>query len=105
MSAFQNYTSSCAFRLDLSGRMIEMLVILGGFDIYTLAPHSLKTLNSLIERGLVEKKEEHEKSGKVMEPGLKLTPAGQALLPLLALAGHDKEAVRRRLLDRAGVAA
>lgn len=78
---FSEYVQSTAFSLTLSRRMIDALYFCKRYGFIM----SRSTLQSLQGRGLIESVVEDRHDGP--RTVIKLTEAGEAILPLLKLAG------------------
>lgn len=82
--AFQEYTSSAAFRLELSPRMIEVLLFaaIGGEPPgnLNLGPYRALERRGLLEWRIVNGKKE----------GPRITEAGRLVAQLLEIAGHGE---------------
>lgn len=95
--AFRNYATSTAFSISLSKRQVEYLLHVAAGSIgYIESGHSLTTGSALERRGLIEKQKLKQKFTDVcgqekistwIRP--KLTEAGEALVPLLRIAGFE----------------
>lgn len=81
MSAFSEYVTGTAFNLSLSRRQIECL---SQIDQYGGAWVSLNTFGALVAKGLCERIPDEELGHM---PRVRMTEAGQAVIPLLKLAG------------------
>lgn len=82
---FSEHVQSTAFSLTLSRRMIDALYFCKSFKCVL----SESTRRSLEGRGLIHEVEEETWKGPRMV--LKLTDAGEAVLPLLKLAGLERD--------------
>ncbi len=86
--SFSEYVTSTAFRLSLSKPQIECLCQidqLGGSWMLTT------TFNALSGKGLVERTAAAAAPNEFITSNVKLTQAGEAVIPLLKLAGLYRE--------------
>lgn len=95
MSLFQDYVTSTAFSLTLSRPMCDAMQYMVGNSIekkgFRIVGHipQLMTMHSLERRGLVV---HNGRSEKFLCMGWDLTEAGEALYPLLVMAGLCRSA-------------
>jgi len=99
--SFRDHVTSAAFCLTLSKSMIRRLLMMDYHPAFYFdgSPHNLKTLQSLVERGLIFRDErEYHVPGKgtfLQSPLYCFTEEGELIVKLLKCAGftleHDEQ--------------